>query len=54
MRATGIIRRMDELGRIVIPKEIRGSYGISEGTPMEIFTSSDGITLKNIMLKNQL
>lgn len=38
MKATGIIRRVDDLGRIVIPKEIRRTLGVSEGTPMELFT----------------
>ncbi len=42
MRATGIVRRIDELGRIVIPKEIRRTLHISEGEPMEIFTEADG------------
>ena len=37
MKATGIIRRMDELGRVVIPKEIRHTVGIREGEPLEIF-----------------
>lgn len=37
MRATGIVRRVDDLGRIVIPKEIRRSMGIKEGEPLEIF-----------------
>ncbi len=37
MRATGIVRRVDDLGRIVIPKEIRRSMGIREGEPLEIF-----------------
>ena len=38
MKATGIVRRMDELGRVVIPKEIRRSLRIKEGDPLEIFT----------------
>lgn len=42
MRATGIIRRIDDLGRVVIPKEIRRTLRIREGDPMEIFLSSDG------------
>lgn len=46
MKGTGIIRRVDDLGRIVIPKEIRRQAGIREGTPMEIFISSEGIMLK--------
>ena len=37
MRATGIVRRIDELGRIVIPREIRRSLGIREGDSLEIF-----------------
>ena len=37
MKATGIVRRIDDLGRIVIPKEIRRSVGIREGEPLEIF-----------------
>ena len=47
MKATGIVRRIDELGRIVIPKEIRRTLRIRETDPMEIFTDSDGtIVLK--------
>ncbi len=47
MKATGIIRRIDDLGRLVIPKEIRRTMRIAEGTPMEIFTDTgDAITLK--------
>lgn len=42
MRATGIVRRMDELGRVVIPKAIRQSLKIKEGDPFEIFTDRDG------------
>jgi len=42
MRATGIIRRIDDLGRIVIPKEIRRSIRINEGDALEIFTTNDG------------
>lgn len=37
MKATGIIRRIDDLGRVVIPKEIRRTAGIKEGDPLEIF-----------------
>ncbi|MBP3361581.1 MAG: AbrB/MazE/SpoVT family DNA-binding domain-containing protein [Clostridia bacterium] len=46
MKATGIIRKVDELGRIVIPKELRKSMSISEGDPLEIFTDNDTIILK--------
>lgn len=42
MRATGIVRRIDDLGRIVIPKEIRRIIHIHEGDPMEIFLEPDG------------
>ena len=45
MRATGIIRRIDDLGRVVIPKEIRRSLGIREGEPLEIFTDKDGMVI---------
>lgn len=42
MQATGIIRRIDDLGRIVIPKEIRRNMGIREGDPLELWTDRDG------------
>lgn len=42
MKATGIVRRIDELGRIVIPKEIRRTLRIREGDPLEIFTDGEG------------
>lgn len=42
MKATGIVRRIDELGRIVIPKEIRRTHKIREGTPLEIFSGESG------------
>lgn len=42
MKATGIIRKVDELGRIVIPKELRRSLRIREGDPLEIYTDNDG------------
>lgn len=42
MRATGIVRRIDELGRVVIPKEIRRTLRIREGDPLEIYTDRDG------------
>ncbi|MBQ3078915.1 MAG: AbrB/MazE/SpoVT family DNA-binding domain-containing protein [Clostridia bacterium] len=42
MRATGIVRKIDELGRVVIPKEIRRTLRIREGDPLEIYTDHDG------------
>ena len=42
MKATGIVRRIDDLGRIVIPKEIRRILHIREGDPLEIYTHTDG------------
>ena len=42
MKATGIVRRIDDLGRIVIPKEIRRNLHIREGDPLEIFLEEDG------------
>lgn len=42
MKATGIVRRIDDLGRIAIPKEIRRTMKIKEGDPLEIFITKDG------------
>jgi AbrB family transcriptional regulator (stage V sporulation protein T) len=42
LKATGVVRRIDDLGRIVIPKEIRRTLRIREGDPLEIFTDKDG------------
>ena len=46
MKSTGITRKIDELGRIVIPKEIRRNLGIRDGESLEIFTDEDSIILK--------
>lgn len=54
MRATGIVRRTDTLGRIVIPKEIRKIYGIAEGDPVEFYTTPDGIILKRYDMEGEL
>ena len=55
MKATGIIRRIDELGRIVIPKEIRKTLRLREGENLEIYTESDDkIVLKKYSLMNKL
>lgn len=46
MKITGIIRRVDDLGRVVIPKEIRQNIGIHEGDPLEIFLHEDCVCFK--------
>lgn len=46
MKSTGVIRRIDELGRIVLPKEIRRNLGIREGENLEIFVEDDRVILK--------
>lgn len=51
MKATGIVRRVDDLGRIVIPKEIRRTICIKEGDPMELYLDEEGgIVLKPYVL----
>ena len=46
MKATGIVRRVDDLGRVVIPREIRRTARIKEGDPMEIFTEDGAIVFQ--------
>ncbi|KEK22064.1 AbrB/MazE/SpoVT family DNA-binding domain-containing protein [Bacillus gaemokensis] len=46
MKSTGITRRVDELGRVVIPKELRDTLGIKEKTPLEIFVEDEKIILQ--------
>ena len=46
MRSVGIVRKIDELGRIVLPKELRTSLSIDVGDPMEIFVDGSSIMLK--------
>ena len=46
MRATGIVRRVDDLGRVVIPREIRRSMGIKEGEPLEIYLENDAVIFR--------
>ncbi|HJD20238.1 MAG TPA: AbrB/MazE/SpoVT family DNA-binding domain-containing protein [Candidatus Gemmiger faecigallinarum] len=46
MKSTGIIRSTDNLGRIVLPKELRTSFSITTETPLEIFTDGDAIILR--------
>lgn len=55
MKATGIVRKVDELGRIVIPRELRKILVIKEGSPLEIFTTDEGeIVLKKYSLVKNL
>lgn len=54
METTGVVRRIDELGRIVIPKEIRKSLGIKEGTTLEFFLEKDMVALKKCSTMNNL
>lgn len=46
MKATGIVRMVDELGRIILPKELRKTHGLEESTPMEILTEGNTIILR--------
>lgn len=46
MKALGIVRKIDELGRIVVPKEVRKANGWKPGTPIEMFATVDGVTMK--------
>lgn len=46
MKSTGIVRKMDPLGRLVIPKELRNVLDIQEGEPLEVFTQGEYIILK--------
>ncbi len=48
MKATGVVRRIDDLGRVVIPKEIRRTLRIKEGDPLEIFTDKEGEVIEKI------
>lgn len=46
MISTGIVRNVDTLGRVVLPKELRNAFGITPSTPLEIFTEGDTILLR--------
>jgi transcriptional pleiotropic regulator of transition state genes len=46
MKATGIVRRIDDLGRVVIPKELRRTMGLAEGDPLEIFVDGENIVFR--------
>ena len=54
MKATGIIRRIDELGRVVIPKEIRRTIRIREGDPLEIFVEGGAVIFKKYQTMGNL
>lgn len=54
MKATGIIRRVDDFGRIALPKEVRRKAKITEGTLIEIFIDPDGIVLKRYNTSEKL
>lgn len=53
MKPLGIVRRLDQLGRVVIPMEVRRIAGWVEGTPLEIFAFEDGILLKKYQPKQE-
>ena len=48
MKSTGVVRRVDELGRIVIPKEIRNKLDIQEKDPIEIYVDGNSVILKKV------
>lgn len=52
MKATGIVRRVDDLGRIVIPKEIRRQLGVSENTPMELYLEDKSLVIRKYNTNN--
>lgn len=54
MKATGIVRRIDDLGRVVIPMELRKAFGIESGTPLEIYTDTDSIIFKKYNIVEKL
>lgn len=54
METTGVVRRIDELGRIVIPKEIRRTLGIKDGASLEIYVEKDMVALKKYSTMNNL
>lgn len=54
MKATGIIRRIDDLGRVVIPKEIRKNLRIKEGDNLEIFVEGEEVILKKYSMMNKI
>lgn len=53
MKATGLVRRIDDLGRVVIPKEIRITLSIREGDTLEIFTEQDSVCFKKYSVEHE-
>lgn len=53
MKATGIVRKVDELGRVVLPIELRRNLGIAEKDPMEIFVEGENIILRKYEVANK-
>ena len=51
MISTGIVRSIDNLGRVVLPKELRNTYSITPDTPLEIFTDGESIVLRKCILR---
>ena len=54
MKSTGVVRRIDDLGRIVLPKEIRKTLRIREGESLEIYTNGEEIVLKKFTSSSDL
>lgn len=52
MKSTGMVRRIDDLGRVVIPKEVRRRLGIDEGDPIEIFVEGENVIFKKYNVSN--
>ena len=48
MKSTGIVRKIDSLGRILVPKEVRKTMGLNEGTPMDIFVDGRKLILRDM------
>jgi AbrB family looped-hinge helix DNA binding protein len=53
MKALGIVRKIDDLGRLVIPKEVRDRQGWSSGQPMEMFMSDEGLVIRGYEDRDQ-
>ncbi len=53
MISTGVVRRMDDLGRVVIPKQVREKMGFKDGTPFEIFIDGKDLVLKKYVPDEQ-